>query len=118
MTITQIRYFVQVAENMNFTKAARQLYVAQQVVSKQVKRLEEELGFLLFERTAQGITLSAGGQKMYQYWKKMLIEQQEQISLAKSKMQETEKECSGLAIHCKRLRCRGYMHKENRFPPR
>ena len=49
MTITQIRYFVQVAENMNFTKAARQLYVAQQVVSKQVKRLEEELGFLLFE---------------------------------------------------------------------
>lgn len=92
MTITQIRYFVQVAENMNFTKAARQLYVAQQVVSKQVKRLEEELGFLLFERTAQGITLSAGGQKMYQYWKKMLIEQQEQISLAKSKMQETEKE--------------------------
>ena len=67
MTITQIRYFVQVAENMNFTKAARQLYVAQQVVSKQVKRLEEELGFLLFERTAQGITLSAGGQKMYQY---------------------------------------------------
>ena len=92
MTITQIRYFVQVAENMNFTKAARQLYVAQQVVSKQVKRLEEELGFLLFEQTAQGITLSAGGQKMYQYWKKMLIEQQEQISLAKSKMQETEKE--------------------------
>ena len=92
MTITQIRYFVQVAENMSFTKAARQLYVAQQVVSKQVKRLEEELGFLLFERTAQGITLSAGGQKMYQYWKKMLIEQQEQISLAKSKMQETEKE--------------------------
>ena len=92
MTITQIRYFVQVAENMNFTKAARQLYVAQQVVSKQVKRLEEELGFLLFERTAQGITLSAGGQKMYQYWKKMLIEQQEQISLAKSKMQEAEKE--------------------------
>ena len=48
MTITQIRYFVQVAENMSFTKAARQLYVAQQVVSKQVKRLEEELGFLLF----------------------------------------------------------------------
>ena len=118
MTITQIRYFVQVAENMNFTKAARQLYVAQQVVSKQVKRLEEELGFLLFERTAQGITLSAGGKKMYQYWKKMLIEQQVQISLAKSKMQETEKECNGLAIHCKRLRCRGYMHKENRFPPR
>lgn len=74
MTITQIRYFVQVAENMNFTKAARQLYVAQQVVSKQVKRLEEELGFLLFERTAQGITLSAGGEKMYQYWKKIPLE--------------------------------------------
>lgn len=54
MTITQIRYFVQVAENMNFTKAARQLYVAQQVVSKQVKRLEEELGFLLFESNSTG----------------------------------------------------------------
>lgn len=91
MTITQIRYFVHVAENMSFTKAARQLYVAQQVVSKQVKRLEEELGFLLFERTAQGIQLTAGGQKMYQYWKNMLIEQQEQICLAKSEMQAAEK---------------------------
>ena len=91
MTITQIRYFIQVAENMNFTKAARQLYVAQQVVSKQVKRLEEELGFLLFERKQQGIELTAGGLTMYEYWKKMLMEQQKQIDFAKSEMQEAEK---------------------------
>ena len=37
---------------------------------------------------------------------------------SRQEMQETGKECNGLAIHCKRPRCMGYMHKGYRFPPR
>lgn len=91
MTITQIRYFVQVAENMNFTKAAQQLYVAQQVVSKQVKRLEEELDFPLFVRYSNKVELTESGQILYHYWKNMLAEQQEQINRAQDAMQKAEK---------------------------
>jgi DNA-binding transcriptional LysR family regulator len=45
MTITQIRYFLDTAKFKSFTRAASNSFVVQQVVSKQVKRLEDELGF-------------------------------------------------------------------------
>ena len=47
MTFTQIKYFLDVADCMNVTRAAQQNYVAQQVVSKQLQRLESELGYPL-----------------------------------------------------------------------
>src|SRR5688572_13022122 len=51
MKLIQLRYLVAVAENdLNITQAARALHAAQPGVSKQLKQLEDELGFQLFER--------------------------------------------------------------------
>ena len=61
MTLTQVKYFMEVASCLSFTEAARRLYVSQQVVSKQVGLLEDELGVKLFCRSKHRITLTAEG---------------------------------------------------------
>lgn len=88
MTQTQIKYFVAVATFMNFTKAADQMFVTQQVISKQVKRLEEEVGFSLFVRHSGGIALTNGGRLLYEYWEKMLKEQNEVMVRASEIMKQ------------------------------
>ncbi|MBQ1331557.1 MAG: LysR family transcriptional regulator, partial [Lachnospiraceae bacterium] len=57
MTLSQIRYFLAVARELNFSRAAEALYVSQPAVSKQVSQLEQELGVKLFDRTNQGLVL-------------------------------------------------------------
>jgi len=56
MKLTQLRYLVAVAENdLNITQAARSLHAAQPGVSKQLKQLEDELGFQIFERKGRAL---------------------------------------------------------------
>lgn len=61
MEIRQIRYFVAVAEEGNFSAAARRLFVSQPPITRQVQQLEEELGARLFERTQKGVRLTPAG---------------------------------------------------------
>lgn len=68
MTITQIKYFVAVADCLNFTKAAEQMFVTQQVISKQIKHLEEEIGFSLFKRDKRNVALTEGGEMLHAFW--------------------------------------------------
>ena len=51
MTIFQIKWFLNVAEYLNFTEAANHLFVAQSSLSRNISNLEEELGMQLFVRT-------------------------------------------------------------------
>jgi len=60
----QLRYFVAVAEHRHFTKAARALTVAQPSVSKQIRRLEEELGASLFHRMRGNVALTPAGEAL------------------------------------------------------
>jgi DNA-binding transcriptional LysR family regulator len=90
MTLTQIRYFVAVATCMNFTKAANQMYVSQQVISKQIKHLEEELGFLLFVRDKRNVMLTEGGVLLYEHWKIMLEQYDEVLVKANAIMKQEE----------------------------
>jgi DNA-binding transcriptional LysR family regulator len=61
MELRHLRYFVAVAEALNFTKAATRLRVAQPALSRQVADLEDELGVDLLKRTSHGVVLTAEG---------------------------------------------------------
>lgn len=62
MDINQVRYAAAVAQYKNFSKAADALFVTQPTLSQQVRKLEEELGFPLFERTTRRVSVTPGGE--------------------------------------------------------
>ncbi|QGY41989.1 LysR family transcriptional regulator [Pseudodesulfovibrio cashew] len=64
MELYQLRTFVAVAEEGNFTKAGKRVHATQPAVSSHIKSLEEELGVLLFDRTPRGVELTAAGSEL------------------------------------------------------
>ena len=67
MELRQLEYFVAVAEEANFTRAAQKVHVAQPGVSAQILRLEHELGQTLLERTSRGVRLTEAGAAVLPY---------------------------------------------------
>ncbi|MGO9594288.1 MAG: LysR substrate-binding domain-containing protein, partial [Steroidobacteraceae bacterium] len=78
MKLQQLRYLVAVHENgLNITAAARQLHTSQPGVSRQLKLLEEELGFQLFEREGRALTrTTAAGEEIISRASSILREMQ------------------------------------------
>jgi DNA-binding transcriptional LysR family regulator len=70
----QLRYFVAVAEHRHFTRAARDLAVAQPSVSKQVRLLEQELGAPLFHRMRGNVTLTPAGEALLPWARRVLAD--------------------------------------------
>ncbi|MBL3669674.1 LysR family transcriptional regulator [Streptomyces sp. M2CJ-2] len=61
MELRQLEYFVAVAEEQNFTRAAERVHISQSGVSAQIRQLEQELGAELFDRSARTVTLTVAG---------------------------------------------------------
>ena len=84
LTFLSIEYFLKVAETLNFTVAARELYISQPALSKQIKQLEEEIGVRLFRRDTKQVELTAGGRILYEEWSKMVKNSENAILAAKT----------------------------------
>lgn len=71
MNITSLKYFVLVAEELSFTKAARKLYISQQALSKTISNLEQHYDAILFNRSIP-LSLTESGEVLYQSAKKII----------------------------------------------
>lgn len=64
LDLRKLRYFAAVAEHRHFGRAAEQLYIAQPVLSRQIRALEGEFGCALFVRTTRSVTLTPAGEQL------------------------------------------------------
>lgn len=62
--VETLRRFAALAEELNFTRTARTFHISQQVLSSQIKELERQAGFALFERTTHHVALTPGGRSL------------------------------------------------------
>lgn len=77
-----LRAFATVADELHFTRAAARLHVSQQALSRDVRRLERELGSELFVRTTRRVTLTADGERLLPYARAVLRAQEDLLAAA------------------------------------
>jgi LysR family transcriptional activator of glutamate synthase operon len=74
MDLRQLRYLVALAEELNFTRAAANEHIAQPALSQQIRRLEDELGLALVERTTRHVSLTEAGELLVVRARRILAE--------------------------------------------
>lgn len=72
MDLRQLRYFIALAEELHFGRAAQKLHISQPPLSLSIRQMEEEVGGRLFDRNNRSVTLTVAGAVLYQEARKLL----------------------------------------------
>jgi DNA-binding transcriptional LysR family regulator len=95
MHLLQLTYFLAVAEQLHFSRAAESLHVAQPAISQQIRGLEKDLGVQLFDRLGKRVTLTAAGRALVPHARKILaaveaaeneVREQQQLTRGKASL--------------------------------
>src|SRR5438270_4992915 len=84
MELRHLRYFIAVADEENVSRAAAKLHVSQPGISRQIRDLEDEIGFQLFERSAKSLKLTAAGKTFLTEARAVLSRADEAVKKARS----------------------------------
>ncbi len=84
MELRHLHYFMAVAEELHFGRAARRLHISQPPLSQQIRELEQELGVLLFARTSRSVRLTPAGDAFYQQSKLVFTQLEHAVSQAQA----------------------------------
>jgi DNA-binding transcriptional LysR family regulator len=80
--LRNLRYFVAVAEELHFSRAAERLHVSQPALSKQIRQVERELRFPLFRRDRRGVELTAAGEALLPAARRLLADWEHSLTAA------------------------------------
>lgn len=74
MDLSILTYYITIAKELSFSSAADELFLSQSSLSKQIKRLENELGVTLFQRNSHGIALTSAGKSLLPFAQRISLE--------------------------------------------
>lgn len=100
MTDRQLTSFMTIVEKKSFTAAADALFVTQSALSQQIRQLEHEIGFLLFDRSSRKVTLTEAGRSFYQTTQKVNILMMQGIAEGRQLQKLKELNAQRLYIGC------------------